>query len=303
MTMESLPDTSVEFFTSPWSSSFYNLINSVQSELLIASPFISKRPVEQIVEIVQSKQSSHCVSISILTNLAVNNLLSGSLDITALVYLVETIPGSTVTYLPNLHAKIYIADTKAAVVTSANLTNSGMAGNYEYGVLLQDPSLVRQVRTDLTKYALLGNQVSLDTLTTLAQATEELGAIRRQSDRSIKAKLKATFEQRIDSTQLELLKTRAKGKTTHGILCDTILYLLEQKGPLKTVELHPLVQQIHPDLCDDSIDRVIDGVHFGKKWKHYVRNAQQALKRREDIDFDGERWFLIGFKEVNDSTR
>jgi len=53
------------------------------------------------------------------------------------------------------------------------------------------------------------------------------------------------------------------------------------------------VQQIHPDLCDDTIDRVIDAVHFGKKWKHYVRNAQQALKRKGLIDFDGQRWFRI----------
>ncbi len=60
-----------------------------------------------------------------------------------------------------------------------------------------------------------------------------------------------------------------------------------------TIELHPLIQHIHPDLCDDSIDRVIEGVHFGKKWKHYVRNAQQALRRKGLIDFDGQRWIRL----------
>ena len=62
---------------------------------------------------------------------------------------------------------------------------------------------------------------------------------------------------------------------------------------MRTEELHPLVQLLHPDLCDDSVDRVIDGEHFGKKWKHYVRNAQQYLKRNGEIQFDGSRWHLV----------
>jgi hypothetical protein len=49
---------------------------------------------------------------------------------------------------------------------------------------------------------------------------------------------------------------------------------------------------MHPDICDDRIDRVIDGVNFGKKWKHHVRTAEQALKRAHKIEFDGERWYL-----------
>jgi hypothetical protein len=52
------------------------------------------------------------------------------------------------------------------------------------------------------------------------------------------------------------------------------------------------VQQIHPDLCDDSIDRVIDGMNFGKKWKHHVRSAQQALKREGVVLFDNGTWRL-----------
>jgi hypothetical protein len=118
-----------------------------------------------------------------------------------------------------------------------------------------------------------------------------LKATRQEADKSIKTKLRAAFEQRTEAAKLELFKARARGKTTHGIFCDTVLYLLEREGPLRTGELHPLIQHIHPDLCDDTIDRVIDGVHFGKRWKHYVRNTQQALRRKGLIGFDGQRWF------------
>jgi len=48
-----------------------------------------------------------------------------------------------------------------------------------------------------------------------------------------------------------------------------------------------------PDLCDDDVELVINGEHFGKKWKHQVRNAQQALKRVGRISFDGKRWHRV----------
>jgi phosphatidylserine/phosphatidylglycerophosphate/cardiolipin synthase-like enzyme len=289
--VSAVPNVSVELVTSPWEAKFYNLVELAQEELLVASPFLSAKPLERIVEIVSGKQG--IVRIDIVTNLAVDSLLSGSLDVAALLNLAQSVPNSTITYLPSLHAKIYVADNKAAVITSANLTDGGLMRNREYGVLLRDSILVSRVRSDLTRYASLGNKVSLDTLAALNLATQDLKAIRRKADKSVNARLRAVFEQRTEVARVELLKARAKDKTTHGIFCDTVLYLLEEKGPLETVELHPLIQQIHPDLCDDTIDRVIEGVHFGKKWKHYVRNAQQALKRQRLIDSDGQRWFRI----------
>lgn len=289
--VSALPNVLVEFVTSPWETKFYSLVELAQEELLVASPFLSAKPLKRIVEIVRGKQG--IIRIDVVTNLAVDSLLGGSLDVAALLNLAQSVPNSTVTYLPSLHAKIYIADNKLAAVTSANLTDGGLTRNREYGVLLRDSALVSQVRSDLTRYASLGTKVSLDTLEALTQATQDLKTIREKADKSVSAKLKAVFEQRTEVARVELLKARAKDKTTHGIFCDTVLYLLEEKGPLETVELHPLIQQIHPDLCDDTIDRVIDGVHFGKKWKHYVRNAQQALKRQGLIDSDGQRWFRI----------
>jgi hypothetical protein len=53
------------------------------------------------------------------------------------------------------------------------------------------------------------------------------------------------------------------------------------------------VQAIHPDLCDDSIDRVIDGEHFGKKWKHQVRSAQSYLKRIGSVQLRDGKWRLV----------
>ena len=282
-------EKSLELLISPWATTFYELAEAAQNDLLITSPFIGGEPLKKLSNIIANKPS---VRLHIITNLAINSLLTGSLDIASLATLIETIPDSRVTYLPSLHAKVYVADNKAAVITSGNLTNNGLIGNREYGVLLHNPVDIAQIRNDLTTYAALGNFVPLQTLKILSQATSDLKKDRQRADRSIDSKLRKIFEKRTEEAKIELLKAQASGKTTHGIFCDTVLYLLRKYGALTTIELHPLIQQINPDLCDDSIDRIIDGVHFGKKWKHYVRNAQQALKRQGLIDFDGTKWFI-----------
>jgi len=61
---------------------------------------------------------------------------------------------------------------------------------------------------------------------------------------------------------------------------------------MTTPEIHDRVKSIHPDLCDDSIDRVIAGQHFGKKWKDAVRTAQGHLKEARRIELIGGRWRL-----------
>lgn len=284
----------LELVPSPWAALFYDLVQSTRHDLLIASPFISSKPIERMVGLIKGQNRAQHIRVVVVTNLAVDAMLAGSLDIDGLLYLIEAIPQSRVIYLPSLHAKIYVSDADVAVITSANLTDGGLVGNHEYGVLIRDPRTVQQVRVDLTKYAALGNVVSLDTVKALSRATAELRSIRADVERSGAARLRAAFEERAAGARLELLRARAQGKTTHGILCDTIVYLLEAKGPLETMALHPLIQHIHPDLCDDSVELVIDGVHFGKKWKHHVRNAQQYLKRQDIIRFDGRRWRLTG---------
>jgi hypothetical protein len=119
----------------------------------------------------------------------------------------------------------------------------------------------------------------------------ELKTLYVKAQQTIQAPAKHAFRRKLEAASVRVLQHRAQGKTTQSLLIDTILFLLE-RGPMTTAELQPLVQHLQPDLCDDSVDRVIGGVHFGKKWKHHVRSAQQALKRSGQIGFDGTHWHL-----------
>lgn len=61
---------------------------------------------------------------------------------------------------------------------------------------------------------------------------------------------------------------------------------------MTTAEIHPKVQALLPELCDDQRDLVIDGRHFGKLWKHHVRTAQQHLKRAGIVEYHNGIWQL-----------
>jgi|Deesub1362A_J573_1020465.scaffolds.fasta_scaffold05968_2 hypothetical protein len=276
-----------------WQDAFERLVASIQEYGLLVSPYITSMPIECMLQILQDHNVISSVRLDVLTDLSVNNVLYGSTDPAALISLMDAVPHTQVTYLPRLHAKVYIADESEAIITSGNLTESSLSLNYEYGVRITDSALVRHIREDILEYKNLGNIVPRPEIEQLARTAGDLRELRRRIEREAKRTLRVEFQRRISAAETELMEIRASGKSTNGIFADTIVYLLRKYGPMRTIELHPMIQQIHPDLCDDNIDRVIKGVHFGKKWKHYVRNAQQYLKRRGVIGFDGIKWFLL----------
>ena len=74
---------------------------------------------------------------------------------------------------------------------------------------------------------------------------------------------------------------------------DAVKYILKRNGPLPTTEIHPLVQELMPEWCDDDVERIIKGTSFGRKWKHQVRNAQVQLRREGVVVLEEGRWRLV----------
>ena len=281
----------IELVASPWRNTFISLLRSVEEDLFVASPYIGRQAVELIREELSLSGVLMTGRLAVLANLSVENMARGGVDTGALAALVRDAVHAQVYHLPSLHAKLYVADNHSAVVTSANLTQGGLVRNTGYGIYIRTPQLVQAIRQDAESYAALGAYVALQTLDSFASAAAELTSLRDELRRSEARSLQDAFQYKLEQTHLAVLQCRALDESTHGILARTLLYVL-RRGPMRTQELHPLVQSIHPDLCDDTVDRVIDGVHFGKKWKHYVRNAQQHLKRRGLAAFDGRQWSL-----------
>jgi hypothetical protein len=284
--------TPTSLIRSPWTESFRELISVARHDLLLVSPFVKLQSTDEVLSNLQRRGVDRAIRVVLLTNLRPESLLSSSTDIEALAKFGRLLPGFELVHLPSLHAKVYVADDTAAVVTSANLTQPGTSGNLEYGVSFTDQLVVQEIRRDFENYSRLGAKVSSSDIEVMLDETKALKEAFEAAERSIRIEAKRAFRERLQAANIRLLKHRARGRTTHAILSDTILFLLAS-GPLRTVELHPLIKQLHPDICDDSIGRVIDGVHFGKRWKHHVRTAQAFLKRAGRIYNDGEYWQIV----------
>jgi hypothetical protein len=166
-------------------------------------------------------------------------------------------------------------------------------GNHECGLLVDDTLAAARVDDEVAEYAGLGAEVDtarLDELCGLAVDARaaykaQAASASRESTRRLRAVLRSASD--------TLVRARLAEGPVHSVFARTIEFLLRRHGALTTEQMHPMIQHMHPDLCDDSVDRVIDGKRFGKKWKHAVRTAQQKLKRDGLVHLAEDQWQLV----------
>ena len=274
-----------------WKNSLATLFKSAREELLVCSPYITDYGIRFVQENIspQFQKSGLC---TVVTNLTPMNILQGSTEPRALQQLSDRILNFALWHLPKLHAKIYIADSRSAIVTSANLTRGGVEANYEYGVEFNNRETVQQIRDDLVEYSELGVRLSQEQLCSYVEVADEVRTAFQQQQRTITRSARAKFEQLVHKAENELITLRISGVSRTQVFERTIEYLLGRDGAMTTPEIHSRIAAIHPDLCDETIDRIINGQHFGKQWKHAVRAAQSHLKERGIIELVAGRWKL-----------
>lgn len=274
-----------------WKDVLGELIASTRSHLTLSSPYVSHDGVAFVLDSLGSNKVS-LNALTFLTDLSPTNICDGATDPNALASLMSSLRNVTLRHLPRLHAKVYVSDAKCAIVTSANLTRGGLERNYEYGLRIADTRIVYSIFQDVSRYSELGALVSEGDLRTYCDIASRVRAVYQKERDSVARSVRSEFQRQFAAAQDQLVRLRLAEGPMHTVFAKTILYLLTRHGPLSTDELHPKIKAIHPDLCDDTIDRVIDGKSFGKKWKHAVRSAQQQLKKRDLVVLEGEHWQL-----------
>lgn len=273
-----------------WEHRFIEVIRSANSDLLLCSPYISRYGCDVVLAHVSAEcRQSGCVTF--ITDLSPEAICQGSTEPEAIRSVAHQVPRLRVRHLPRLHAKVYVGDSTMAIITSGNLTAGGLRQNYEYGIQLSEPPGVARIREDVTTYANLGAQVENDQLAQYCEIARDVRLTYEKARRSITAHVRRRFQAVVRRAEDELVRLRLAGGAMHTVFAQTILYLLRKLGPLTTVQLHSRIEAVHPDLCDNTVDRIIDGKRFGKKWKHAVRTAQQQLKKRGLIDLKKDRWY------------
>ena len=82
------------------------------------------------------------VKMKIITTFREEDISKGITDKDKLNALINR--GAEVRYNNNLHAKMIFIDSKTAIISSANLTKSGLSVNYEAGMVIRDKSYVKK---------------------------------------------------------------------------------------------------------------------------------------------------------------
>jgi len=153
----------IRFIQPPWENYFLTKVRESESSIFLISPYIKCSVAALISAVLQTKQNSN-LSIKILTRIDIHDINEGASDLEAYEQLLQLSEHKgkelSMKYISNLHAKVYIFDNKSAIVTSSNLTPSGMKSNIEYGVEILNPYYIQQIRSEMNEYWIKANTVT-----------------------------------------------------------------------------------------------------------------------------------------------
>lgn len=275
-----------------WNKNLINIFQTVQTELTISSPYISNVGAEFLLTNVSNNFKENGV-LKFLTDLSPRNIYQGSTEPKSFKLLSNSIKSIQLFHLPRLHAKVYISDGREAIITSGNLTAGGIYNNFEYGIFSNHIQKIAIIKNDLLDYANLGAIINSNDIDNYCKISEEIKKIYKEKEKSTNIILEKQFKNALAKANDELIRATLSGGALHSVFERTIIYLLKKNGPLPTTVLHNLIEEMHPDLCDNNVDRIINEIHFGKKWKHAVRTAQQQLKKKNLIILEHGLWRAI----------
>ena len=159
----------VELLRTPWADRLHELCGSVRRELRVCAPFVKRAAMCGALDALQTP-----ARVRLVSSFSTARFHQGYSDTDAFRDVLQR--NGQVRNHQHLHAKVYLFDEHAAVVTSANLTNAGLRRNWEYGVLLQDAAVVEGIGADFEGMwnAQEGSDIEAEVLDTIDEIVAKL---------------------------------------------------------------------------------------------------------------------------------
>lgn len=268
------------------------LARAGHQSVLVAVPYIKRDEAAWFCECLRSQ-----VELIVMANINLDAVSSGALDLTALQLMAGCSPRARLIALPNLHAKVFIADGRMALITSGNLTFSAFNRNIEYGVLLRQSALVRKVRGDMLAFTRLGSEVGAATLAELMAIEGDILQATADLRSSAKTSAKRKFDEVMGRSKSLFAAAQVGNRSAHAVFGEAIQFVLE-RGPQTTKLIQQQVAQMLPALCDETDYFYIRGERYGRAWKRRFRHAQLHLKRKGVLSYDpGAKVWMLAKRE------
>lgn len=285
----------IQLVSRQWQASLADLLAESDESLLLATPYMKYGAAEWVVDRLSSRTRPPPSRTTILTDISPASTLGSSLDLGALLLFAKTLPGVTIFDVQRLHAKVYVAPDKRAIVASGNLTSSAFSTNHEYGVVVTDPEVARQVHSDMQACARLGRQVSPDELVRLDEASRGLVAHYQRSAEPLGAGMRRELAIEWDNIAADFGAPSGLHEMGSARFKGPIVEALASRGPLTTKQLCQAIQLSWPYLCDDTLMRVARDGSRKRQWRHDVHTAQETLQRADVLRRDtAGLWHLQG---------
>ncbi len=131
----------VQLLRTPWEEELRKLAASAVRQVRVCAPFVKREATESLLDALSC--GVHMRVVSCFNTGYFHRHYS---DTAAFRDVLDR--SGQVRNCQQLHAKLYLFDEQAAIVTSANLTGAGLLRNWEYGVVLRRPQLVDEVAED-----------------------------------------------------------------------------------------------------------------------------------------------------------
>lgn len=119
---------------SGWDRELAAALAADHSHARIVCPFIKRGVLDRLLK------ASRPRVLQVLTRFNLVDFAEGVSDMSALRLLLDR--GAQVRGVRNLHAKVYVFGSSRAIVTSANLTDSALLRNHEFGCVADDAAVV-----------------------------------------------------------------------------------------------------------------------------------------------------------------
>ena len=253
---------------------------SADKSLLIATPFIKYDATGRLLSELKNRQHQPSIRATIITDISPQSALDASLDISALLLFADHFQQLSVFDVDRLHAKVYLADEKRAIITSGNLTSSAFARNYEYGVVVTEPTMVKRVSDDMRNYAKAGREVSRGELSRLHEASRDVLVRYKRTSRELEAEVRHDLATEWDKISAAFGAPAEFLETGSARFKQPIVEALAAGGSLTTPELCEVIQASWPSLCDDSLLRIAKDGTRKRQWRHDIHTAQETLQRQ-----------------------
>ncbi len=117
------------------------MLENARFEVIIVSPWIKRQMWDRIAAPLHkfSRQGGRLVVFMRGCESDYNSGMSDDIQNAV------NILGGEILFVRQLHAKIYVVDRREAILTSANLSKGGIDDNYEAGVWLNDPNVLKDI--------------------------------------------------------------------------------------------------------------------------------------------------------------